>query len=142
MPFTADGSRPTGPAWYSTVKVAYAVELGAIVQPTEAWLRHEHGPYLDPWHKSLRQAYVDTMAALGVPLTLADRDPVAFLDAMAALKSTRDPAGLAVLTVIKQTAKGTIGKMRERPRGHGYKPGERWPALVFGGANGVLAQVV
>ncbi|MFD8782581.1 telomere-associated protein Tap [Kitasatospora sp. NPDC059599] len=127
-PFTADGSRPTGPAWYSTVKLAYAVELGATVQPTEAWLRHEHGPYLDPWHKHLRQAYLDTMAALGVPLDLADTDPVAFLNAMATLK-TGDPEELAVLTAIKQTAKGTIGKMRERPRGHGYKPGERWPAL-------------
>ncbi|MFD7982524.1 helix-turn-helix domain-containing protein [Kitasatospora indigofera] len=73
-PFTADGSRPTGPAWYSTAKVAYAVELGAKVQPTEGWLRHEHGPYLDPWHKRLRAAYVDTMSALGVPLTLADTD--------------------------------------------------------------------
>ncbi|MFF2549066.1 telomere-associated protein Tap [Kitasatospora sp. NPDC058063] len=125
-PFTADGSRPTGPAWYSTVKVAYAMELGARVQPTEAYLRYEHGPYLDPWHKRLRQAYLDTMAALGVPLT-AD-DPVAFLDAMAAVKQG-DPAELAVLTAIKQTAKGTIGKMRERPRGHGYKPGERWAAL-------------
>ncbi|GAA2984351.1 hypothetical protein GCM10010519_18490 [Streptomyces lactacystinicus] len=125
-PFTADGSRPTGPAWYSTAKVAYAAELGARPQPTEAWLRHEHGPYLDPWHKRLRQAYLYTMAALGVPLT-AD-DPVAFLDAMANLKQG-DPAELAVLTAIKQTAKGTIGKMRERPRGHGYKPGERWAAL-------------
>ncbi|MGA5823883.1 telomere-associated protein Tap [Kitasatospora sp. NPDC094028] len=128
-PFTPDGSRPTGPAWYSTVKVAYAIELGARPQPTEGWLRHEHGPYLDPWHKHLRQAYLDTMAALGVPLTLADTDPVAFLDAMAGLKTTGDPAELAVLTAIKQTAKGTIGKMRERPRGHGYKPGERWAAL-------------
>ncbi|MFI6448497.1 telomere-associated protein Tap [Kitasatospora sp. NPDC050543] len=128
-PFTADGSRPTGPAWYSTVKVAYATELGARVQPTEGWLRHEHGPYLDPWHKRLRAAYVDTMAALGIPLTLADTDPLAFLDAMANLKTTGDPAELAVLTAIKQTAKGTIGKMRERPRGHGYKPGERWAAL-------------
>ncbi|MEV0537867.1 helix-turn-helix transcriptional regulator [Kitasatospora sp. NPDC050463] len=127
-PFTADGSRPTGPAWYSTAKVAYAIELGARPQPLEGWLRHEFGPYLDPWHKRLRQAYVDTMAALGVPLTLADRDPVAFLDAMATLKQG-DPAELAVLTAIKQTAKGTIGKMRERPRGHGYKPGERWAAL-------------
>ncbi|MEU3564578.1 telomere-associated protein Tap [Kitasatospora sp. NPDC006786] len=129
-PFTADGSRPTGPAWYSTVKVAYAMELGAQVQPTEAYLRYEHGPYLDPWHKRLRQAYLDTMAALGVPLT-AD-DPVAFLNAMAAVKQG-DPAELAILsailTAIKQTAKGTIGKMRERPRGHGYKPGERWAAL-------------
>ncbi|MEV7189685.1 helix-turn-helix domain-containing protein [Kitasatospora sp. NPDC093102] len=127
-PFTADGSRPTGPAWYSTVKVAYAVELGARVQPTEGWLRHEHGPYLDPWHKRIREAYLDTMAALGVPLDLADRDPFAFLDAMAALR-TGDPAELAVLHAIKQTAKGTIGKFRERPRGHGYKPGERWAAL-------------
>ncbi|MGW4894743.1 telomere-associated protein Tap [Kitasatospora sp. NPDC004240] len=128
-PFTADGTRPTGPAWYSTVKVAYALELGATVQPVEGWLRHESGPYLDPWHKHLRQAYMDTMASLGVPLTLADRDPVTFLDAMAPLKTTGDPAELAVLTAIKQTAKGTIGKFRERPRGHGYKPGERWPAL-------------
>ncbi|MGW7582735.1 telomere-associated protein Tap [Kitasatospora sp. NPDC054768] len=128
-PFTADGSRPTGPAWYSTVKVAYAVELGATVRPLEGWLRHEHGPYLDPWHKRLRAAYVETMAALGVPLTLADTDPVAFLDAMAAIKTNGDPAELAVLTAIKQTAKGGIGKMRERPRGHGYKPGERWAAL-------------
>ncbi|MFE7560813.1 telomere-associated protein Tap [Kitasatospora sp. NPDC057500] len=128
-PFTADGSRPTGPAWYSTVKVAYAIELGATVQPTEGWLRHEHGPYLDPWHKHLRQAYLDTMAALGIPGDLAGTDPLAFLDAMANLKATGDPAELAVLTAIKQTAKGTVGKFRERPRGHGYKPGERWPAL-------------
>lgn len=127
-PFTADGSRPTGPAWYSTAKVAYAVELGARPQPTEGWLRHESGPYLDPWHKRLRQAYIDTMAALGVPLTLANTDPLAFLDAMTAIKHG-DPAEVAVLTAIKQTAKGTIGKMRERPRGHGYKPGERWAAL-------------
>ncbi|MGY0466871.1 telomere-associated protein Tap [Kitasatospora sp. cg17-2] len=127
-PFSADGERPTGPAWYSTVKVAYAVELGARPQPLEGWLRHEHGPYLDPWHKRLRQAYLDTMAALGVPLKLADTDPVAFLDAMAGLK-TGDPAELAVLTAIKQSAKGAIGKMRERPRGYGYKPGERWAAL-------------
>ncbi|MFI6158186.1 telomere-associated protein Tap [Kitasatospora sp. NPDC051170] len=128
-PFTADGSRPTGPAWYSTVKLAYAIELGATVQPVEGWLRHEHGPYLDPWHKHLRAAYLDTMAALGVPTDLADTDPVAFLDTMASLKTTGDPAELAVLHAIKQTAKGTIGKMRERPRGQGYTPGERWAAL-------------
>ncbi|WP_282204104.1 telomere-associated protein Tap [Kitasatospora fiedleri] len=127
-PFTADGSAPTGPAWYSTAKLAYAVELGADVRPSEGWLRHESGPYLDPWHKRLRQAYVDTMAALGVPLDLADRDPAAFLDAMAAL-GEGDPAELAVLGAIKQTAKGTIGKFRERPRGLGYRPGQRWAAL-------------
>ncbi|WP_436969623.1 telomere-associated protein Tap [Kitasatospora cineracea] len=127
-PFTADGSAPTGPAWYSTAKLAYAVELGADVRPSEGWLRHESGPYLDPWHKRLRQAYVDTMAGLGVPLDLADRDPAAFLEAMARL-GEGDPAELAVLGAIKQTAKGTIGKFRERPRGFGYRPGQRWSAL-------------
>ncbi|MEV4556341.1 helix-turn-helix domain-containing protein [Kitasatospora sp. NPDC049285] len=127
-PFTADGSAPTGPAWYTTAKLAYAAELGHPVRPTEGWLRHEAGPYLDPWHKRLRQAYVDTMDALGVPLDLADRDPRAFLDAMARLDQG-DPAELAVLGAIKQTAKGTIGKFRERPRGTGYRPGQRWAAL-------------
>ncbi|MER7671232.1 helix-turn-helix transcriptional regulator [Kitasatospora sp. NPDC096128] len=129
-PFSQDGERPTGPGWYSTVKVAYAIELGFDVAPTEGWLRYEHGPYLDPWHKRLRAAYVDTMAALGIPLDLADRDPVAFLDAMAALKSAGDPAELAVLAAVKQTAKSTIGAFRQRPRGQrNYKPGDPWAAL-------------
>jgi hypothetical protein len=127
-PFTADGARPTGPAWYTTVKLAYAAELGHQVRPFEGWLRHDAGPYLDPWHRRLRDAYLETMAALGVPGDLAERDPVAFLDAMARLREG-DPAELAVLTAIKQTAKGTIGKFRERPRGHGYRPGQRWAAL-------------
>ncbi|MFF2951501.1 hypothetical protein ACFVVU_09190 [Kitasatospora sp. NPDC057965] len=123
------------------MKVAYAMELGARPQPLEGWLRHEHGPYLDPWHKHLRQAYLDTMATLGVPLTLADTDPLAFLDAMAGLKTTGDPAELAVLTAVRQTTKGTIGKMRERPRGQGYKPGSRWtapspPPCVWASARG------
>ncbi len=38
-PFTPKGERPTGPAWYATPTVAYAVELGYEVRPTEAWVR-------------------------------------------------------------------------------------------------------
>ncbi|MFJ2582751.1 helix-turn-helix domain-containing protein [Kitasatospora aureofaciens] len=127
-PFTPDGRIPTTPTWYPTAQVHHAIQLGHPIQPLEGRLHHQNGPYLDPWHKRLRQAYLDTMAALGVPLDLADRDPVAFLGAMAAIKATGDPAELAVLTAIKQTAKGTIGKLRERPR-QGWKPGERWAAL-------------
>ncbi|MQS17628.1 helix-turn-helix domain-containing protein [Streptomyces kaniharaensis] len=127
-PFTPDGLPPTGPAWYSTVKVAYALELGIRVQPTEGWLRHESGPWLDPWHKHLREAYLTTMANLGVPLDLADRDVEAFLAAMANLKNG-NPVELAILHAIKSTAKGGIGKLRERPRGATYRPGQRWPAL-------------
>ncbi|MFF0088204.1 telomere-associated protein Tap [Streptomyces canus] len=124
-PFTPDGTRPTGPAWYQTHTVAYAQELGYNVQPLEAYLRRETGAYLDPWHDRLKTAYVDTLADLGVTKDLDDR---AFLAAMEQYKDI-DPAMAAVLAAIKATVKGGIGKLRERPQGRKYQEGERWPAL-------------
>ncbi|MFF9607812.1 telomere-associated protein Tap [Streptomyces sp. NPDC014684] len=124
-PFTPDGSRPTGPAWYQTHTVAYAQELGYDVHPIEAYLRRETGAYLDPWHDRLKNAYVDTLADLGVTKDLDDR---AFLAAMEQHKQV-DPALAAVLAAIKATVKGGVGKLRERPQGRHYKEGERWPAL-------------
>jgi hypothetical protein len=124
-PFTPTGQRPTGPAWYQTHTVAYAQELGYDVAPIEAYLRRETGAYLDPWHDRLKTAYVDTLADLGVTKDLDDR---AFLAAMERHKDV-DPALTAVLTAIKATVKGGVGKLRERPQGRHYKQGERWPAL-------------
>ncbi|MDT0347737.1 telomere-associated protein Tap [Streptomyces litchfieldiae] len=124
-PFTPHGRRPTGPAWYATPTVAYAAELGYDVRPLEAWLRPEAGPYLDPWYERLRDAYLATMADLGVTKQLTERE---FLDAMAGHKHT-DPGMAAVLAAIKATVKGGIGKLRERPQGARYRPGDRWPAL-------------
>ncbi|MFJ3728558.1 telomere-associated protein Tap [Streptomyces sp. NPDC090045] len=124
-PFTPDGTRPTGPAWYQTHTVAYAQELGHDVHPIEAYLRRETGAYLDPWHDRLKNAYVDTLADLGVTKDLDDRQ---FLAAMERHKQT-DPALAAVLSAIKATVKGGVGKLRERPQGRKYKDGERWPAL-------------
>lgn len=124
-PFTPTGDRPTGPAWYQTHTVAYAQELGYNVAPIEAYLRRETGAYLDPWHDRLKNAYVDTLADLGVTKDLDDR---AFLEAMERHKDV-DPALAAVLTAIKATVKGGIGKLRERPQGKNYRDGDRWPAL-------------
>ncbi|MEU0022654.1 helix-turn-helix transcriptional regulator [Streptomyces rochei] len=124
-PFTPDGTRPTGPAWYQTHTVAYAQELGYDVHPIEAYLRRETGAYLDPWHDRLKNAYVDTLADLGVTKDLDDR---AFLAAMEQHKQV-DPTLAAVLAAIKATVKGGVGKLRERPQGKHYKEGERWPAL-------------
>jgi DNA-binding transcriptional regulator YiaG len=124
-PFTPDGVRPTGPAWYQTHTVAYAQELGYNVAPLEAYLRRETGAYLDPWHDRLKNAYVDTLADLGVTKNLTDAE---FLAAMERHKDV-DPAMSAVLAAIKATVKGGIGKLRERPQGRKYKEGERWPAL-------------
>ncbi|KAF0646859.1 transcriptional regulator [Streptomyces fradiae ATCC 10745 = DSM 40063] len=124
-PFTPDGTRPTGPGWYQTHTVAYAQELGYNVAPIEAYLRRETGAYLDPWHDRLKNAYVDTLADLGVTKDLDDR---AFLAAMEQHKQV-DPALTAVLAAIKATVKGGVGKLRERPQGKNYNDGDRWPAL-------------
>ncbi|MFD5634805.1 telomere-associated protein Tap [Streptomyces sp. NPDC127077] len=124
-PFTPDGTRPTGPAWYQTHTVAYAQELGFNLAPLEAYLRRETGAYLDPWHDRLKTAYVDTLADLGVTKDLSDTE---FLAAMEQHKHA-DPAMAAVLAAIKATVKGGVGKLRERPQGKAYKQGERWPAL-------------
>lgn len=130
-PFTPNGQRPDGPAWYATPTVAYAAELVAnhglpvTVEPVEAWLRPESGPYLDPWYKQLSEAYKATMADLGV---VAGMDDAEFLAAMETHRQA-DPGTAAVLSAIKATVKGGIGKLRERPQGAGYRAGERWPAL-------------
>lgn len=124
-PFTPKGDRPTGLAWYATPALAYAVELGYDVTPTEAYVRYDNGRYLDGWYNRLRDAYLSTMADLGVD---ADLSPEDFLTAMDGYKS-RDPELTLVITAIKATVKGGIGKLRERPRGEGWTAGEPWRAL-------------
>ncbi|TXS12283.1 telomere-associated protein Tap, partial [Streptomyces sp. wa22] len=124
-PFTPKGDRPTGPAWYATPTVAYAVELGYDVAPIEAWIRYDNGRYLDGWYNRLRDAFLATMADLGVS---ADLSPAGFLAAMDGCKS-RDPELAIVVSAVKATVKGGLGKLRERPRGEGWRPGEPWRAL-------------
>ncbi|MGV9700515.1 telomere-associated protein Tap [Streptomyces sp. NPDC003470] len=124
-PFTPKGERPEGPAWYATPTVAYAVELGCEVRPIEAWVRYETGRYLDGWYNRLRDAYLATMADLGVT---ADLTPAGFLAAMDGHRD-RDPELAAVVSAIKATVKGGLGKLRERPRGEGWRPGRPWRAL-------------
>ncbi|MFF8910967.1 telomere-associated protein Tap [Streptomyces olivaceoviridis] len=123
-PFTPKGDRPEGPAWYATPTVAYAVELGFDVAPIEAYVRTQTGRYLDPWYKRLRDAYVETMADMGVTTDLTGSE---FLEAMARRKQV-DPTMALLETAIKATAKGAIGKLRQRSRGQVpyYEP---YPAL-------------
>ena len=125
-PFTPKGEHPEGPAWYATPTVAYAVELGYEVAPIEAYVRYENGRYLDGWYNRLRDAYIATMADLGVHRRPAS--PEEFLAAMDGYRQ-RDPELAIVVSAIKATVKGGIGKLRERPRGEGWKPGEPWRAL-------------
>ncbi|MBT2479718.1 helix-turn-helix transcriptional regulator [Streptomyces sp. ISL-94] len=133
-PFTPHGKPPTGPAWYATPTLAYAQELGHDVRPTEAWIRPDNGPYLDAWYTRLRDAYMATMADLGVTSSLTEPE---FLQAMSTYKEPRTTTpdaththiSTSLLSAIKSTVKGGIGKLRERPQGAAYRPGEPWPAL-------------
>ncbi|MEU9712626.1 helix-turn-helix transcriptional regulator [Streptomyces sp. NPDC047967] len=125
-PFTPTGEQPDGPAWYATPTVAYAVELGYDVTPVEAWLRPRSGRFLDGWYKRLRDAYVTTMADLGVAEKLS---PGGFLEAMDGYKG-RDPELGIVVDAVKMTVKGGIGKLQEKARGGGWVPGQTWPALA------------
>ncbi|MEU6019652.1 helix-turn-helix transcriptional regulator [Streptomyces sp. NPDC047515] len=123
-PFTPKGDRPTGPAWYATPTVQYAVELGFDVAPIEAHVRTQTGRYLDPWYKRLRDAYIATMADLGVTTDLSGAE---FLGAMTRSKQV-DPTMSLLATAIKATAKGGIGKLRQRSRGQ-VPYYEEYPAL-------------
>ncbi|MFJ3848341.1 telomere-associated protein Tap [Streptomyces albidoflavus] len=123
-PFTPKGDRPEGPAWYATPTVAYAVELGFDVAPIEAYVRTQSGRYLDSWYKRLRDAYVATMADMGVTTDLQGQE---FLEAMARRKQA-DPTMALLETAIKATAKGAIGKLRQRSRGQ-VPYHEPYPAL-------------
>ncbi|MEU2689515.1 helix-turn-helix transcriptional regulator [Streptomyces hygroscopicus] len=125
-PFTPKGERPDGPAWYATPTVAYAVELGYDVAPIEAYVRYDNGRYLDAWYQRLRDAYLATMADLGVDADLAPADFLAAMDGY----QERDPQLATVVSAIKATVKGGLGKLRERPRGEGWRPGEPWRALA------------
>ncbi|MET9928243.1 MULTISPECIES: helix-turn-helix domain-containing protein [unclassified Streptomyces] len=125
-PFTPTGNHPDGPAWYATPTLAYATELGYDVAPTEAFIRTEPGRYLDNWYKRLRDAYVSTMADLGVTENLT---PQQLLTAMDGYKQ-RDPQTAIVLDAIKSTVKNGIGKFQEKARGQGWRPGQPWPALT------------
>jgi len=124
-PFTPRGERPTGPAWYATPTVAYAIELGYQATPVEAYVRHESGRYLDGWYNRLRDAYIATMADLGVTTDLTPADFLAAMDG----HRLRDPQMATLLSAVKATVKGGLGKLRERPRGENWKPGEPWRAL-------------
>jgi hypothetical protein len=123
-PFTPTGRPPTGPAWYATPTVAYAAELGAEVNPIAAWVRDDSGPYLGPWYKHLRAAYLATMRDLGIT---QDMPPQQYLQAMAELPG-KDETLRGMLSAIKATAKGGIGKLRAGPREAGA-PFTRWAAL-------------
>ncbi|MFE5974347.1 type II toxin-antitoxin system prevent-host-death family antitoxin [Streptomyces sp. NPDC056460] len=113
-PFTPDGVRPAGPAWYETHTLALAAELGHTPHPSMAYLRPNdkqaaamgitahpdrydarrpdagpvpafgNGPYLKGWYEHLLPAYMETMTALGA-VTGDDGTPLSPQEFLAAM---------------------------------------------------------
>ncbi|MFD5411362.1 telomere-associated protein Tap [Streptomyces nojiriensis] len=134
-PFTPHGRPPTGPAWYTTPTLAYAVELGFAVHPLEAYVRTRSAPYLDPWYERLRDGYVATMADLGMVPGLTDKE---LLDAMAR-RHRSDPGAAAVLGAIEATAEGGLallgGQSWQVPQRPTWRPDIRAAVTARGRVN-------
>ncbi len=126
LPVHAEGRAPR-PARPGTRRPPWRTPRSSATRcaPIEAWVRYDNGRYLDGWYNRLRDAYLATMADLGVDADLAPGD---FLAAMNGYKA-RDPELAIVVSAVKATVKGGLGKLRERPRGEGWRPGEPWRAL-------------
>ncbi|GAA2358273.1 hypothetical protein SVIO_001730 [Streptomyces violaceusniger] len=120
-PFTPKGERPDGPAWYATPTVAYAVELGYGVAPIEAYVRYDNGRYLDGWYQRLRDAYLATMADLGVGADLAPAD---FLAAMDGYKE-RDPQLAIVVSASRRRSRAVWASCVNAPAGRDGGPVSR-----------------
>ncbi|WP_145886798.1 transcriptional regulator [Streptomyces sp. BK340] len=119
-PFTPDGSRPTGWAWYETHTIALAAELGHTPRPMRGYLRPSEKqaramgiaphpdryddrrpdagpvppfgqvPYLKPWYEHLNAAYMETMTCLGA-VTHPDGTPLTPPEFLQAMARMQEP---------------------------------------------------
>ena len=78
-----------------------------MVTPIGAYVRHDNGRYLEAWYNRLRDAYLATMADLGV---YADKEPQEFLAATDGYRQ-RDPELAIAVSAIKGV-EGQVGYLR------------------------------
>lgn len=98
----------TGPIWATTPTLAHAAELGFTIGPVEAYVYDQHGRYLEPWYRRLRDARAGMLAEAGT-----------------------DPDAAAVLATIKLTYARGLG-MTNAPLIRGspeYRP-DHWFHVV------------
>ncbi|MFD8396401.1 telomere-associated protein Tap [Streptomyces sp. NPDC059680] len=121
--------------WHDRLRDAYlttSAEMGIPVDKDadpaaflEAMALHKTYAAADESHlDALRAALRELSVRRAVTTHLVDAGD----EELAALVR-RHQQGAMVLSAIKSTVKGGIGKLRERPQGRHYRDGERWPAL-------------
>ncbi|WP_202426607.1 telomere-associated protein Tap [Streptomyces sp. HUCO-GS316] len=121
--------------WHDRLKDAYLTTTADMGIPTgkdadaaaylEAMALHKTYAAADEAHPEGLRAALRELAAHGADVAHAaeagDEDLAALV--------RRHRQGAIVLSAVKSTVKGGIGKLRERPQGRHYRDGERWPAL-------------
>lgn len=107
---TFTGQAPTGPGWYTTPTVAYAVTAYGYdpAEIREAYVSGHTVAFLKEWTQHVRAAYKAGMGALGVPDTLTEPGP--FVAAWSARKAAADPDAVVLVDAYKAVYKGGVGK--------------------------------
>ncbi|WP_369394891.1 helix-turn-helix domain-containing protein [Streptomyces sp. CG1] len=115
--------------WHDRLKDAYlttTADMGIPVDKDTA-----PAAYLDAMalHKTYAAAADTRLDGLRAALAELSAGRADLSDEDLAALVRRHRQGAMVLSAIKSTVKGGIGKLRERPQGRHYRDGERWPAL-------------
>ena len=110
-PLTETGQWPDRPLPLHAATLRYAIELGGRVTVSAGAVSDECGPYLTPWQRRIRAAYLAVLAEAGI---IPEMDPAAYLAAYAVMPE-RHPDAAAVLAAIKALYKAGIGRMRQSP---------------------------
>ncbi|MFG2887374.1 telomere-associated protein Tap [Streptomyces sp. NPDC048297] len=121
--------------WHDRLKDAFLTTTADMGVPTDKDTDEDAFLTAMALHKTYAAAHQDDVEVLRTALRelAPGRADLAHLagqneeDLAAAVRRHRQ--GAMVLSAIKSTVKGGIGKLRERPQGRHYTEGERWPAL-------------
>jgi hypothetical protein len=125
------GDAPTGPGWYATPTVAYAVTAYGFDPSgiTEAFISEHTVAFLKEWTQHVRAAYKAVMGVLGVPDTLTGPE---FLAAWDVRKDVADDAGRDAVVLVdayKAIYKGGVGKWADSAR---HRGDDEWLSQVAG----------
>ncbi|MDX3458704.1 helix-turn-helix domain-containing protein [Streptomyces sp. ME02-8801-2C] len=115
--------------WHDRLKDAYLTTTADMGIPVAK--DTDPAAFLDTMalHKTYAAAADTRLEALRAALTELPAVRADMSDEALAALVRRHRQGAMVLSAIKSTVKGGIGKLRERPQGRHYQDGERWPAL-------------
>jgi hypothetical protein len=126
---TFTGTAPTGPGWYTTPTVAYAVTAYGYdpAEIREAYVSAHTVAFLKEWTQHVRAAYKAGMGALGVPDTLTEPGP--FVAAWQARKGGPDRDAVVLVDAYKAVYKGGVGKWADSAR---HRSDDEWAEQVAG----------